>query len=209
MKTVLCFGDSNTWGWDASTQTRFARNVRWPGALQGLLGDGVYVIEEGLGGRMTVWDDPIDEFHSGKTYLRPCLNSHKPLEVVVLLLGTNDFKARIGVSALDIAAGAALLVRMIQQSGCGPQGGAPQALLLCPPVLGAMVGDTAALFAGGYEKSLQLDAEMQKVARLEGCAYLNTGTLIASDPLDGVHLTADAHSRLAAAVAERVRTMLI
>ena len=134
MKTVLCFGDSNTWGYDPLTRERFDRDTRWPGVLRNELGEGYLVLEEGLNGRTTVWDDPIDGTHkNGSRYLLPCLESHAPLDLVVIMLGTNDLKRRFGVPAEDIARGAARLVGIVRQSMCGPRGDAPQVLLVAPP----------------------------------------------------------------------------
>ncbi len=104
MKTVLCYGDSNTWGSDPETGERFAPDVRWPGVLRRSLGEGYWVIEEGLGGRTTVRDDPIEGAHkNGRAYLRACLESHKPIDLMTIMLGTNDLKARFAASASDIA----------------------------------------------------------------------------------------------------------
>jgi lysophospholipase L1-like esterase len=99
MKTILCYGDSNTWGYIPGTGERYASHVRWPGVLQNALGNGYVIIEEGLCGRTTVWDDPIEEYRSGKEYLIPCLKSHAPLDLVVLMLGSNDLKMRFAAPA--------------------------------------------------------------------------------------------------------------
>ena len=109
-KTVLCYGDSNTWGYDPATQKRYPRNVRWAGVLRRALGNGYLVIEEGLNGRTTVWDDPIEGYKNGKEYLVPCLETHKPIDLVIIMLGTNDLKARFHVPACDIAAGAGVAI---------------------------------------------------------------------------------------------------
>jgi lysophospholipase L1-like esterase len=82
MKTVLCYGDSNTWGYDPVSQSRFDIHTRWAGVARDLLGSDWHVIEEGLNGRTTVWDDPIEGDKNGKTYLPPCLATHRPLDVV-------------------------------------------------------------------------------------------------------------------------------
>ena len=134
MKTVLCFGDSNTWGYDPLTRERFDRDIRWPGVLRNELGEDYLVLEEGLNGRTTIWGDPIDGAHkNGSRYLLPCLESHAPLDLVVIMLGTNDLKRRFGVPAEDIARGAARLVGIARQSMCGPRCDAPQVLLVAPP----------------------------------------------------------------------------
>jgi lysophospholipase L1-like esterase len=102
IKTVLCYGDSNTWGSDPETGERFAPEVRWPGVLRQALGEGYWVVEEGLNGRTTVRDDPIEGAHkNGRTYLPACLEFHKPIDLVLIMLGTNDLKARFAASASD------------------------------------------------------------------------------------------------------------
>jgi lysophospholipase L1-like esterase len=106
MKTIVCYGDSNTWGQDGLTKTRYPMDVRWTGVLRNELGADYWVIEEGLCGRTTVWDDPIEgEWKNGLRYLMPCLESQAPIDLVVLMLGTNDLKNRYAVSAFDIANG--------------------------------------------------------------------------------------------------------
>ena len=114
---ILCYGDSNTFGSrpDGLGQ-RYTDEVRWSGVLQERLGAEFQVIVEGLPGRTTVWDDPIEPYRNGSAYLMPCLLSQAPLDVVVLLLGTNDLKQRFSATAQDIASGAGRLIGMIQQS---------------------------------------------------------------------------------------------
>src|SRR5437867_8271019 len=113
MRSVLCYGDSNTWGCvpldGPEPPRRFAPDERWPGVLRRELGDGWWVVEEGLSGRTTVWDDGLEPFRNGRAFLLPTLLSHQPLDVVVVMLGTNDLKRRFGVSAREIAEGAGLL----------------------------------------------------------------------------------------------------
>ncbi len=92
MKTILCYGDSNTYGYDPVSGGRFDHNIRWPGVLRNDLGDGWWVIEEGCGGRTTVWEDPIERHKDGSAYLPACLHSHGPLDLIVIMLGTNDLK---------------------------------------------------------------------------------------------------------------------
>jgi hypothetical protein len=101
------------------------------------LGDGFGIIEEGLNGRTTVWDDPLEPFRSGKELLVPCLLTHQPIDLVIVMLGTNDLKGRFGVGARDIAAGAGFLLDIVRASDCGPEGSPPQVLLVCPPPVGA------------------------------------------------------------------------
>jgi len=119
MRRILCYGDSNTWGCIPISAARYGEDIRWPGVLAGLLGAEYRIIEEGLNGRTTVFDDPLQEGRNGKTYLLPCLLSHRPLDVVVLMLGTNDMKQRYGLPAEDIARGAGVLAEIVRTSGSG------------------------------------------------------------------------------------------
>lgn len=208
MKIVLCYGDSNTWGSDPETGERFAPDVRWPGVLARDLGDGFRVIEEGLPGRTTVRDDPIEGAHkNGRTYLRACLESHKPIDLVTLMLGTNDLKERFAASASDIAQGAASLADEILRSGCGPEGGAPVVLLISPPPVGRLA-EMAEMFEGSEEKSGRFAGHYRRFADQYGCGFLDAGAVIASSDVDGVHLEADEHRKLGEAVAARVEKIL-
>ena len=204
MKNILCFGDSNTWGAiPANVENRFPREVRWTGRLQQLLGNEYYVIEEGLNGRTTVIDDPIEPHRCGKFYLTPCLLSHRPLNAVILMLGTNDLKYRFSYSAHDIARGAALLVEMILKSECGLAGRPPKVLLVSPAPLTHLTAD-ADEFAGGQAKSKLLAHYYQLQASLLGCDFLDAGQVVAPSDLDGVHLNQEQHQKLARAFADRI-----
>lgn len=208
MRTVLCYGDSNTWGSEPGTGERFAPGARWPGVLARELGDGFRVIEEGLGGRTTVWDDPIEGSHkNGKTYLTACLESHKPIDLVAIMLGANDLKERFAASASDIAQGAASLSEMALRSGCGPGGGAPAVILLPAPPIGKLT-DMAEMFQGAEEKSRRFSTHYQRFAEQSGCGFLDAGGVVISSDVDGIHLEAEEHRKLGQAVTVRVREAL-
>jgi len=207
MKRILCYGDSNTWGYDPVSQGRFDRDTRWPGALRSALGEGYEIIEEGLGGLTTVWDDPIEGYKNGQTYLIPCLASHAPLDLVIILLGTNDLKRRFNLSAFDVAEGARVLVGVVQRSGAGSNGQSPQVLLLAPPPTTTLTF-FAEMFEGAADKSARFAGHYQRVATEMGCEFLDTGALIVSSPLDGIHLEAAEQVKLGNAVAEKVRKVL-
>jgi lysophospholipase L1-like esterase len=207
MKRILCYGDSNTWGYDPVTQDRFDDQTRWPRVLGRILGPGYEVIEEGLGGRTTVWDDPIEGYKNGRDYLIPCLESHRPLDLVIILLGTNDLKKRFSLSAFDIAQGAGVLVRVVQASLAGRGGQSPPVLLLAPPPL-APLTELAEMFAGAEGTSKKLAAHYARVARELGCAFWDTGQVVVSSPLDGIHLEGEQHRRLGEAVAAQVKDLI-
>lgn len=205
MRSILCYGDSNTWGSDPERPGRFPRETRWPGRLQQELGTDYYVIEEGLGGRTTVWDDPIEEHKNGKTYLYPCLESHKPIDLVVLMLGTNDLKKRFSLAAVDVALGVARLVQIIQKSAAGPGDRAPALLVLAPPPIGKMPGMLEDMFTGAFEKSPRLSAYIREVCQNYGCAFLDTTEFLQPCPAEGLHLDAHAHEILANRVALKIK----
>jgi lysophospholipase L1-like esterase len=207
MKTILCYGDSNTWGFNPVTQDRFSLEERWTGVLAQELGAGYRVIEEGLNGRTTIWDDPIEEWRNGKAYFLPCLWSHKPIDLVTIMLGTNDLKERFSVSAYDIAAAAGVLVDIAQRSGAGPNGGAPQVLLMAPPVVASLT-DYAEMFEDAEAKSRKFAEHYQRVARNYRCHFMDTAQIIVSSDLDGIHLEADQQHKLGLAVAARLREIL-
>ncbi len=100
IKTILCYGDSNTYGYVPETGMRYPRDIRYPGRLQNLFGEEYTVIEEGCNGRTTIHDDPIDGWKNGLDYLKPCLNSHKPIDIVILMLGSNDLKITFHLTAI-------------------------------------------------------------------------------------------------------------
>jgi len=208
MRTVLCFGDSNTWGCvpleGAGAASRFGPDERWPGVLRRELGPGFAVVEEGLNGRTTVRDDPEEgPGRSGADLLVPLLQTHHPVDLVVLMLGTNDLKATFDASAQDIAEGAGVLVDLVRVSEYGPGGAAPDVLLVCPPPIGRL-SQFADKFAGAEAKSRVLAASFAGVARVRGCAFLDAGAHITSSDVDGIHLDRAAHDALGKAVASLI-----
>lgn len=207
MKTVVCYGDSNTWGYNPSTGERYGRDKRWAGVLRNELGEGYLVIEEGLNGRTTVWDDPIEGYKRGKDYLIPCLETHKPIDLVIIMLGTNDLKKRFSLSAFDIAEGAGVLVKIVQQSETGSDGNAPEVLLLAPPPV-ARLTEFADMFEGAEEKSRKFSQQYRRVAEELGCELLDTAEVIVSSAVDGIHFEVEEHEKLGKAVAVRVQEIL-
>ncbi len=171
------------------------------------LGEGCYIIEEGLNGRTTVWDDPIEGYKNGKEYLTPCLETHKPIDLVILMLGTNDTKKRFSLSGYDIAAGIETLIKIIKQSGTGPGANAPNILLMAPPPLGKLT-EYADMFEGGTVKSQEFGKHYKRVAEANGCDFLNTAQVIVSSDVDGVHFDLSEHKKLGQAIVPLVRKIL-
>jgi lysophospholipase L1-like esterase len=211
MKRVLCYGDSNTFGLAPLPAPmdwrRYDGNVRWPGVLRAVLGDGCEVIEEGLPGRTTVLDDPIDGAHlNGLTYLTPCLFSHWPLDAVVVMLGTNDLKKRFSIPAVDIGAGAGVLLNTIKRAT--PDWTSPAKLLLVAPAPIECVGWLADVFEGGEGPSRLLGKYYAAQAAAFGAGFLDAGTVVRVSPIDGIHLDERAQDALGRSIASAVRSLL-
>jgi lysophospholipase L1-like esterase len=207
-RTVLCFGDSNTYGAVPTLarigRHRFAPARRWTGILQRLLGADWQVMEEGHPSRTTVFDDPIEGAHkNGLRALPVCLETHMPIDLVIIMLGTNDLKYRFGVNPGDIADSIEVLVKAVQKSEAGPGGGAPAAMVIAPPPI-LEVGWMGELFTGGAAKSKQFGARFKEAAARCGAAFLDAGALVESSTVDGIHLDEDAQRVLAGAVAEKI-----
>ena len=210
MRSVLCYGDSNTWGAAtvARPDDRYAPDERWPGVLRAELGADWLVIEEGLGGRTTVTDDPVEGTDkNGRTYLVPCLRSHRPLDVVAIMLGTNDLKQRFNKSAWEVAQGVGVLVDMVKAAGVGRGGGVPEILVICPPTILDRLPLHPDLFAGAPPKSCDLAKHYAAVAAERGVRFFDAGTAIKSSAHDGFHLDPEAHAALGRAVAEEIGRM--
>jgi len=207
MKTVLCYGDSNTWGYMPGTGERFPADVRWTGVLQRELSDDYQVIEEGLNGRTIVWDDPIEGYKNGKDYLIPCLESHRPINLVVMMLGTNELKLRFSLSAYDIAEGVRVLVDIVRKSEAGLDGGPPALLLMAPPPV-AKLTEYSEMFEGAEAKSRKFGEHYGRIAEEEGCDFFDTSVVIVSSDIDGIHLAEGEHQKLGKAVAKVVRKIL-
>lgn len=208
MRTLLLYGDSNTHGTmpmpDLGASGRYGREERWAGRLAGLLPDWE-VIAEGHPGRTTVHDDPVEGAHrNGLTVLPAILESHRPVDVVLLMLGTNDLKERFSVNAGDIALSLERMVRVIRDSGAGSGRGAPGVLLVAPPPI-EETGCLAGMFAGGAAKSRGLATEIRAAAARAGVPFLDAGEVVKVSAIDGIHYDAEANPALAAAVAEAIR----
>lgn len=212
MKTVLCFGDSNTWGYDPEASLvspfpiRHPHDVRWTGVLARELGAGWRVIEEGQNGRTTVFEDPHTPHRKGFDYLPAALESHQPLHAVVLMLGTNDLKAIFSAPANQIAEGAGVLAKMILTSDAGPDARAPKLLLVAPAAAGpfALLPDLDEKFVGAEAKAKRFPMLYRRLADTLGCAFLNAQDHVHPSRMDGLHFDAASHLALGRAIAEAV-----
>ena len=209
-RTIVCFGDSNTHGADPTVVgTRLPRNERWPRVMARALGEEYEVIEEGLNGRCTIWDSPIEPGRNGLTYLEPCLLSHKPVDLVTIMLGTNDLKTAYDLRAADIAVGAARLVDAARRTLSGPDDTPPKVLLVSPVPIGEITRKSEVWgFGESYDKSRELARLYAVTAENYGVGFFDAGSVAQTHPADGIHLDATACAKLGPAMAEAVKAEL-
>jgi lysophospholipase L1-like esterase len=190
LKTIVCFGDSNTWGHiPGSDGRRYPRDIRWPARLATALAGEAEVISEGLSGRNATIESPAAEGRNGLPYLVPCLRSHAPVDVLVVFLGTND---AYWLEPLLVASSIGRLVKAARAAEAGPDGGAPELLVVCPPPFGGHV------LAPAY----------REMCDALGCELLDLDGIAPYSPIDGTHLDEAGHLAVARAVEERVRRLL-
>ena len=205
MKTVVCFGDSNTYGFMPGGVGRFPKDVRWPGVLQKLLGPGYDVVEEGLSGRTTAFSWPDCTWKNGLDNIRPCLASHTPVDVLVIMLGTNDCNSVHGATPELMERAMRSLVEAAREVCLADQKHEPRILIVSPPPIGENYRESifaADLDAEAVRKS-RLIAEIQaRVAASMGCRHLDAGAYVRVSDVDSEHLSAESHALLAQKVAE-------
>lgn len=211
MQHLLVYGDSLSWGIVPDTRRRLAFDERWPGVLELALaeeGVRVRVVENCLNGRRTVWDDPFKPGRNGLVGLAQCIEAQSPLDLVVLLLGTNDFQSMHPHEAWHAAQGIHTLVTAIRQAPLEPGMPVPPVLVVAPPPIREPKGSIAPKFAGGDRKCTGLAEAYARVAEALGCAFFDAGEVVTASEVDGVHLDAEAHRRLGYAVAQVVLPLL-
>lgn len=210
MKTILCYGDSLTWGYDPAGPGRHEWKDRWPSVLQDALGQGARVIAEGLNGRTTVFDDFLSgDDRNGARVLPGVLSSHSPLDLVILLLGTNDMKPFVCGHAVGAQRGMRRLIRIVRGHDYPLDGAAPDILVVAPPpVRETGDPDFAAVFAGGPAQSRMLASLYADLADEEGCGFFDAGSVAETSPVDGVHLDAASSRALGRGLEPIVRLML-
>ena len=221
-KRILVFGDSNSWGFvpcnaNEST-TRYDAFTRWPTVMAARLGSGFELVEEGLSGRTTDLDDAQIDLPSahlrgavfnGAKILPALLASHLPLDLVIIMLGTNDLKTRFKRNAREIAIAALGLARLIAEceGGVATSYSTPKVLLVAPPPIGTKFHDPAE-WAGSHQKSLELGSALRDAAAVANLPFLDAGKVIGTDGIDGIHFSAEAQKKLGEAVAKKVLHIL-
>lgn len=205
--TILCFGDSNTFGQPSEGRGRWPVDVRWTGRLQQILGNGYAIIEEGLGGRTTDLDDPDRDDRNGRKYFQPCLRSHSPLDMVVIMLGNNDLKTKFGREADAVATALEGYIDNIERTAWTRTGGVPAVLLVSPIHLDAsqpaFAAQSSEYDVDSARKSRELAAAIVRVAHKRRVLFADAAT-VACAGVDGAHLSRGSHEPLARLIAREV-----
>ncbi|MCY4101572.1 MAG: GDSL-type esterase/lipase family protein [Rhodobacteraceae bacterium] len=207
-RRLLCYGDSNTHGTPPMTflnqWERFDHETRWTGHLRNSLGPDWEIIEEGLPGRTTLHDDPIEGVHmNGLSHLPVSLNSHRPLDLVCIMLGTNDLKARFLVPALEILISLRLLAQTAISSGTGPDQSSPKVLIVLPPPI-QEVGIFSDVYHGGNKRSLHMKELAPGFFKENYLIWMDAGEHMEVSPIDGIHFDKVGHQKLGLAVAKTI-----
>ena len=200
MKNLLCFGDSNTWGYSPVDGTRFSPNVRWTGVLQKSLGKDYHIIEEGLNGRTAFIDEAGRPLRSGSDVLPIILESHSPLDLVVIMLGTNDLKVEFDLTVEDIAQGAKTLCEMVINSEYLEED-PPEILLISPTLIGdyvipefdEVISSDKEFFDKARKQSFQFAEHYEKAASELGINFLDAAKIVSPSKDEGVHWDAEQH----------------
>lgn len=214
MKSIMFFGDSNTWGYDADTGSRFPPSVRYPGLLRGMLPADIEIIESGLNGRTTAHEDGDSEWSSGSAYLPMLLKTHDPLDLVVFMLGTNDLKAHLGLSTQEIVRGMRRLIQIVRSPLLLGLRKSPRVLVVAPMLLNAQTLAHApfgeVFDARSVQHSRQLGTAYDALCAEESswCACLDAGKLGAVTSSDGVHMSPADHRRLAELLAQIIPSIV-
>ncbi len=208
---ILCYGDSNTWGQKPDRSGRFPADVRWTGILQNQLGDDYYVVEEGLGGRTINLDREDRVGRNGKTYLTPCLLSHNPIDVVIIMLGTNDLKTYFDTTPDSIKRGLSGLVDDIHEHAANRDQKPPKIIIMSPIHINPGAPRFKEFYTDFYdEKSGPRSQELPGIIKqlcgerellfVDAANYAEVGE-------DGLHMTHKSHTNLAKAISETVKNI--
>lgn len=211
MKNILCYGDSNTWGYTPGTGERYAPDVRWTGVMQRALGDGYRVIEDGMNARTTVYEDMWSPWRCGKDTLPAALIAQKPLDLLILSLGTNDLKFTDAYGAARGADSLVKLTRMVQarpeSSLVFPEG--VKVLIVSPIRLHPDVAkQTGTTLCGGYPDSLLFTEAFRNAAKACGAEFFDAADVAQPSEIDCVHMSIESHRALGEALAAKVREIL-
>jgi len=204
---ILCYGDSNTWGYNPRTKKRYPVGVRWTSVLQKKLGKGYWVIEEGLNGRTTNLDDPGKIWRNGFTYLHPCLETHNPIDLVILMLGTNDMKDKFMREPEDIAHSVGLLLDETISTALNSKDKTSKVLVAGPPLVDESIDGVSEIFKDAGVKSKRLGKLFKEVALDHRAEYINIAQYVPPSSVDGFHFDPESHQIIAVALFTKIKDM--
>ncbi len=202
-KRILCFGDSNTWGFIGGKGERYSEDIRWTGRIASMFPE-YTIIEEGLNGRTSAFDDVLTPGANGLKYLEPCLKSQSPLDLVIISIGTNDLKINVCGTAGGSAQGVGMLIAKTREI----LGKDIPILIISPIVIGYERKDMGPLWVldeSCYEQSRMFPFFFNSIAMQYGCHFIDAQTVCAPGKADAVHMDEENHAKLADAVAEKIK----
>ena len=217
MKRIVCYGDSNTWGFKPVKEClenwnmRFDENTRWTGRLQNMLGGDYKVLEEGLNGRTSCFDDPQDDNRNGLKYINTCMLSNMPVDMVIIMLGTNDIKSFFPYTPYVVANGVGRIVDEVRKADYGVGGKIPEVLVVSPIAINE---DAVKGWIGGefgmdsVEKNAKLPGYLKKLAENRGVHFFDIGAYVTADSADGIHMNEDGHKIMAEKMFAQVKAII-
>ncbi len=205
---ILVYGDSMSWGIIPGSRNRQPRSLRWPGVMQQQLGSEINVIEECLNGRTTHFDDPNRPKRNGLEYVQMILESHSPIDLIVVMLGINDFQDAIAANAIESAAGYKKLISRLQTLKPEPIKNPARILAIVPPDIVKPLNTMAYKFSG-YSRGYGAEARYIDVLKALDAPYIRASNYITLSRFDGVHLDTHGHRLLGQEVAKRVTSLMI
>lgn len=209
MYNIVCFGDTNTWGYDNRSGNRLSYTERWTGILSELLGPEFHIIEEGQPGRATR-DDPVESGKNAREHIIPCLESHDPIDVFVMMLGQPDLKKRFSLTACDISMGVEEIAKKILNSSAGRDRKAPKLLIISPVQVGDLHGSVMENWFCADDtpqRSAELAHFYKAIAEKYGTAFLEASS-VAETATDAIHIANESHRPFAEAVAKQIKFLL-
>ncbi|MCQ2466843.1 MAG: SGNH/GDSL hydrolase family protein [Clostridia bacterium] len=211
-KRILCFGDSLTWGFDPDTKTRFDEGIRWTSVLQEKLGSDYIVIEEGQNGRTIASDDPSEGEKNGMLYVGPCLESHKPLDLMIVMLGTNNLKPKFGLCSMDIAGQMQIMVEKILSINHFKFGDAMKLIIVAPPCVGEKIRDSWLGDSFGYEKAIATSKELaswyKTIAEQYNIGFIDAAQYVVVSDSDSIHMDARNQHKLGKVIYASVKELI-
>jgi len=211
MKRILCYGDSNTYGYVPGSGDRYPENVRWTGLLQQLLGNNYEIIEEGYNGRTTDYDDPADDQRNGTAKLNSILSLHESIDACIIMLGSNDVKRLFNGTAENSAKNTGKIIDIIRSEYKKTQGYEPAILVMSPPTISNVV--LTGIFDGEFDErsigeSLKFSDSYKVMAKEKNCIFFNSAEVVNPSDIDGLHLEPESHRNLSEAVYKTIVSII-